>query len=68
MLKDLRCRYVEKISSCSYLGILVFAIYTYQYKTGVISFFLVAIVSIIAWFASYRRSNTIADIATSRIG
>jgi hypothetical protein len=68
MLKDLRCRYVEKISSCSYLGILVFAIYTYQYKTSVISFFLVAIVSILAWFASYRRSNTIADIATSRIG
>jgi hypothetical protein len=50
------------------LGILVFAIYTYQYKTSVISFFLVAIVSILAWFASYRRSNTIADIATSRIG
>jgi hypothetical protein len=68
MLKDLRCRYVEKISSCSYLGILVFAIYTYQYKTSVISFFLVAIVSILAWFASYRRSNTISDIATSRIG
>jgi hypothetical protein len=68
MLNDLRSRYVEAITSCSYLGIVAFAAYTYRQNTGVLSLALLAALSIFAWVSSHKRASAIADIATSRIG
>jgi hypothetical protein len=68
MLNDLRSYYAEAITSCSYLGILAFAAYTYQHNTGVLSLILLVAVSVFAWASSHKRASAIADIATSRIG
>jgi hypothetical protein len=68
MFIDLRSNYVEAITSCSYLGILAFAAYTYQHNTGVLSLILLVAVSVFAWASAHKRASAIADIATSRIG
>lgn len=68
MLNDLRSYYADAITSCSYLGILAFAAYTYQHNTGVLSLILFMAVSVFAWASSHKRASAIADIATSRIG
>jgi hypothetical protein len=68
MLNNLRSYYVEAITSCSYLGILAFAAYTYQHNAGVLSLILLVAVSVFAWASSHKRASAIADIATSRIG
>lgn len=61
MWNGLRGYYIESITSFAYLGIFAFAINT-------ISLTLIAVISLFAWIATYKRVRAIADVATSRIG
>ena len=64
----LRGFYTDAITSSSYLGVLILALYSHHKHIGQISLILIAAISLFAWISAYKRSRTIADIATSRIG
>lgn len=68
MWQALRGHYIETVTSAGYLGIIAFAVNTYQHDTGHLSLVLLAAISVFAWISTTKRMRAIADIATSRIG
>jgi hypothetical protein len=68
LLQGLRSRYVELISSATHLVILVIAVQINTPEAWVFCLGLIALVSLFAWAANFRRMRLIADTPTSRIG